>query len=335
MRLLDLPAAVLGKIVGALADHGATCLVQLCLTCRAGAALAEHGACAAVSRRGDAEISKSARPEPSGSGGPGWVRLLHELQLLGSPTFTKASPDIDIRFPSHYEFPRGSPGSQAVNVAGQTGIAVCGAAPMVTGVHYVEFTIAELAALGCVQLGVVCSNQIDRLGQSDWATVQDPDNPAVGILSLSSDIKCWMCDSEDGSAFSNSGHVGDWTHSSWAGQEEFSMGDRVGLLLDLGNADQNSGEQRGAESSSGTLAVYQDDERLGMMVQPDQGLTPPLYWCARFMFGQARIWVNGKPAPKVTAADLLEDERKRTAVQERRERHALGDYSDDDPDDHV
>lgn len=327
MRLLDLPAAVLGKIVCALADHGAACLVPLCLACRAGAALAEHGACVAVAQRGDAE--KSARPEPSTNGGPGWIRLLHELQLLASPVFTKATAAIDIRFPSHYSFPHGLPGSQAVNVSGKTGLAVCGAIPMVTGVHYVEFTIVELGPLGCVQLGVVCANQIDRLRPLDWRIVDGP-----GILSHGSDIQCWMYDSEDGSAFSNSKHAGDWTQETWAGQEEFSMGDRVGLLLDLGNANREHSSM-GENSSSCTLAVYQDDERLGMMLPANQGLTPPLYWCARFMSGRARLWINGKPAPEVTAADLLEDERKTKAAQERRERHALGDYSDDDSDDHV
>ena len=31
---------------------------------------------------------------------------------------------------------------------------------MATGVHYVEFTIAELGALSCCQLGVVSAHQV-------------------------------------------------------------------------------------------------------------------------------------------------------------------------------
>ena len=73
------------------------------------------------------------------------------------------------------------------------------------------------------------------------------------------------------------------------------------------------------------------------MVHADQGLKSalPLYWCAKFVSGHATLWVRGKPAPEVTAADLLEDESKREAARERRERHALGEYSDEDSDDHA
>lgn len=327
MHLLDLPTPVLGEIVRLLADHRAVYLVPLCLTCRAGAALVERVARLAVERRGDAV--KSAR-SPNAEGGSQWVRFLHELQLLADPRFTMATSTVDIRFPSQYSFPQGSPGSQAVNVSGASGWAVCSAVPMTTGTHYVEFTVAELPMSSCCQLGVVSADQIDRCGESDG-----PHNKV--IHSSSSHFKSWMYDSEGGDLFVNDGGARGCIHESWAGQEEFSTGDRVGLLLDIRSEsrDLDTVQQAATSSSGTTLAVYQDDERLGVMVQSGRGLEPPLYWCARFMVGPSRLWVQGKPAPKVTASDLLEDDRKREAARERRQRHALGEFSDDESDDHV
>jgi hypothetical protein len=338
-RLLDLPAPALARIVAMLAELGAMHLLQLRLTCRAGPKLAEDAARLAVGRRGDAE--KSPR-SPSGDGRCEWLRLLHELQLLAAPVFTRATPDVDIRFPSRYSFPRGTAGSQAVSVTGRFGMAICDAVPMSVGVHYAEFTVAELGPRAEMELGVVPA---DRIEQSQWVLPNGDVGPDAYRDGTFAGQVGWMYDCAEGALRH------DGTLERWAGQDEASAGDVVGLLLDLrGAAAEGGGGEGGGGGGGGTLSVYQDGERLGMMVMASDrggggggggGLKPPLYWCVA-LYGDsvasanggapARVWIEGKPAPEVTAADLEEDERKHEVMRERAERHALGEYSDDDSD---
>lgn len=320
VSFLDLPAPVLGKIVKLLADEGAVHLLPLCLVSTACAALAGDGARLAVARRGDA--AKSSR-SPKNKGLE-WVRLLYELQMLASPVFTRATVTVDIDWPK-------LSGSQA---SGSRGAAICGAVPMVTGVHYVEFAIAEQDTWSGCQLGVVSAEQV-TLSDSAMDRLAPPATlPESGETLASTSINYWMCDSDSGDLVTNNE---EWIeqYCRWAGQEEFSTGDRVGLLLDLGNSKPSVPGCTKHAAESCTLAIYQDDERLGMMIQPDQGLKPPLYWCVRFLSGQTGVRIIGKAAPEVTAADLQEDERKREAVYDRRLRHALGNFSDDNSDDYV
>ena len=83
-------------------------------------------------------------------------------------------------------------------------------------------------------------------------------------------------------------------------------GDTVGMLVDL---------------DVGTLAVYKNGERLGVMVRPGMSvqewnsggsvpaLVGPVRWAVD-LWNSASVRVERKDAPTVTAGDLAEDARK-------------------------
>ena len=117
-----------------------------------------------------------------------------------------------------------------------------------------------------------------------------------------------------------------------------SEGDSVGLLLDVG---------------AGTLAVYVNGERTGMLVRPgmqfdnsweDGGthrgpvvprLKGPLRWVVDLYEHGDRVSVKRKEPPVVTAEDLAQDLRSEEADRDRAERRKCGQYSDqEDRDDY-
>ena len=86
-------------------------------------------------------------------------------------------------------------------------------------------------------------------------------------------------------------HAGDYI--SWMPEViRPAQGDEIGLLLDL---------------EAGTLAVYHEGRRLGLMVRG--GLTGPLRWAVDLWDGAALLIQRGD-APPVTATDREEDARK-------------------------
>ena len=73
---------------------------------------------------------------------------------------------------------------------------------------------------------------------------------------------------------------------NWPGMSAAAVGDRVGLLLDF---------------EDGSLAVYKNGERLGLMVQ--SGLEPPLRWCADLdPEGNTEVRIAAPPMPDVSDA---------------------------------
>ena len=199
-----------------------------------------------------------------------------------------------------------------------------------------------------------------------FATALDFDVPSAVMRRLPGDYGV-MYESEQGEATFGGSSRG------WAGMDEASAGDVVGLLLDLGSK----------EVPKFSVAVYQDGERLGIMVRdaqddvdpgvnaegaywPNPGVAPGalpgddgvepafvsdvgllgrvpggLCWCVQLQGhsahipggGTARVWIDGKPAPVVGPGDLEEDERKRVAMRERQARHDMGEYTDDEDSD--
>jgi hypothetical protein len=147
---------------------------------------------------------------------------------------------------------------------------VCTAHPMITGTHYVEFTLL--------------------IGQAFVGVVEEGFDAELPVKARESD-ESWMlstvCDASSGCLFR------DETHSFWQGQPlrgEIKQGDVVGLLLDLG--------QR-------TLSVYLNGARRGVMLAPgmkDQygkavaSLAGPLRWAVDVSRGGS-VRIERRPSP--------------------------------------
>jgi hypothetical protein len=138
---------------------------------------------------------------------------------------------------------------------------VCGDAPMATGRHFVELT-------------VVAGGGFYR-GSWMAGVIGEGFDPAGGGTAHEH-VQGWLGGSSYGSLRTGAeGGGGDWE-----GQCTFEDGDCVGLLLDLG---------------AGSLAVYLNGERLGLMVR--EGIAPPVRWVVDLLHG-ASARLESQPAPR-------------------------------------
>ena len=240
-----------------------------------------------------------------------WLRALQAVEKLLRPLqFTRVGPNITL--PAEH-----APAySLACKLAGEAlddeedesgeSCAVCGdaTAPMRHGVHYVEFTLRGLGENqvegepGDCAVGLVGA-EFDPTARDDEEGYDWPPAPAW------KEARAWMFEPICGEL---------WHEQSphyWPGQDNAGcrVGDVVGLLLDL---------------DAGTLAVYRNGTRLGVMVRGKQqgawgslpSLEGPLHWAVDIGHGAA-ITIDGpKPPPVVTAADLEEDERQAALFRE-------------------
>ena len=204
--------------------------------------------------------------------------------------------------------------------------AVCDDAIMSTGVHFAEFALEKISQWGGT-IGVTGLSYDPREhGRSGYYG-------GGWLFCTTTDMRmgCLIC--------ANPGSEGDRDAcKSRAFGLGVSEGDSVGLLLDVG---------------AGTLAVYVNGERMGMLVRPgmrfdnsweDGGthrgpvvprLKGPLRWVVDLYEHGDRVSVRRKDPPAVTAEDLEQDLRSEQADRERAERRKCGQYSDqEDRDDY-
>ena len=122
---------------------------------------------------------------------------------------------------------------------------------MVRGRHFLEVTVAYYGGFGwmagVVGAGFECKSRWNYEHEHGWMyMIQEVEGDDRNPKPLKDPIN------------------GDLYHGSlskWEGQRSATLGDRIGLLLDL---------------DAGSLAIYKNGERMGLMV-PD-GIVPPVRW---------------------------------------------------------
>jgi hypothetical protein len=137
---------------------------------------------------------------------------------------------------------------------------------MLTGRHFAVFTIVHRG--GWLRVGVTPP----WLAQAFQA----------GGTSASGQDGCWAFNT----ALGQLAHGRE--HSEWAGQECADTGDEIGLLLDLG----------GGATGEGSLTVYKNGARLGVMVPQGAGLGGPLCWCVELHDAADVVRVAERPDPE-------------------------------------
>lgn len=230
-----------------------------------------------------------------------WMRLLRELERLQQPVFTLVGPDVKLR----------NDGRTAVRLSGGTThaqqfflqSAVCAGVDLRAGTHFLEFVwIAGRSPTGQNVAPVPSQHVAQQLGLDDR---DDEDDPFLaGVCSPTFDPTGGDMASNDQTAtlFSaRTGRLRQYRDNSMDGVSEFDwpgrqcamIGDKIGLLLDL---------------DAGSLAVYRNGERCGLMVR--SGLIPPLRWCVDLdPEGRTEVTVRAPSTVPTITAQVKADER--------------------------
>jgi hypothetical protein len=200
-----------------------------------------------------------------------WMRLLRELERLQRPIFTAKGPEVVLR----------NNGRTAVRLSGGTTAAqqfylqsaVCAAVDLRAGSHFIEFVWVAGRAPQRKAASVSSEHVAETLGLLEDEDEED-DPFLAGVCSPNFDPTDGSMASNDATATLFSARTGrlrqyrdehvefGFCEQDWPGRQSAAIGDVIGLLLDF---------------EEGSLAVYCNGERCGMMVR--SGLTAPLRWC--------------------------------------------------------
>jgi hypothetical protein len=226
-----------------------------------------------------------------------WLRLLRELERLERPAFTLSGPDVALR----------DGGRTALRLSGGTThaqqhflqSAVCAGVDLRAGRHFLELTWVNGPRPRNAAAPAVASPSVATALGLDEDQDEDDDPMLCGVCGPSFDptaqaggAPSMVSNDPTASLFSaRSGRLRQWSglHGSevveqdWPGRQSVLIGDVIGLLLDL---------------DEGSLAVYRNGERLGLMVRG--GLVPPLRWCVDLdPEDRTQVSVRAAPVPSV------------------------------------
>ena len=132
---------------------------------------------------------------------------------------------------------------------------------MTSGQHYAEFTLLSRIT----KVGVVVQSAAGRILDTFCA----------------GDDESWAYDVYHGGCLKTQ-RDGDVKDIAWVGQDSANRGDRIGLLLDLGD---------------GSIVVYKNDIRLGTMAPPGT-IRGPVCWYVSGESGGCGAKIEAKPVPR-------------------------------------
>jgi hypothetical protein len=182
-----------------------------------------------------------------------WLRLLAELD---APAFTTADAGVQI--------------TERGKLVCGAGTALCDAPEMLGGVHRAEFTLIEActASIGVVGTAFSIAGELP--------SSSSPQPVAQESLTLRSTLlspHAWLFNTGRGRLY-HAGRGADWPGRPKRRRKTAMVrGDSLGLELDL---------------DRGTLTAVLNGKTLGVMVQRDPALVPPLRWCVHLEGGGGR-----------------------------------------------
>ena len=136
------------------------------------------------------------------------------------------------------------------------------------GKHYVTFQ-SYIEGPGYAMLGVMRPGQADQnaRGLPYWTGFYTNFSRTQVGHHNNNDVQCCMYYSSGGKCYTSNWERNSPTVDTWEGMESMSFGDELGMLLDL---------------DEGTLAVYKNDRKLGVM---KRGLAGQYCWVASMWKG--------------------------------------------------